>query len=150
MIRTFFYIWVNVVKGRWNNCDNKGTVFFLGIRLGLPTKSNLKVFFPKSRKKNKTSIFYVSLEWFKNQFFIFFWAAPFVLKEKSCLVCFFFSTHIWSYFSFFSWKSFTCSPVIHSFEKAIFFFGHKKNIFFSITRFLPKSHRKQTIIGNIK
>ena len=131
----------------------KVAFFFPGISLGVT--HSLKFwksvfFFPKNwKKKNKCFLFFPRNSLWATHSKIF--ETLYFYLGKSCLACFFFRPFLaWFLFFFFPWKS--LHSLTHSFEKAVFFFRarKKKRVFYSLTRFLPKNPKKQTIPGKKK
>ena len=103
-------------------------------------------FFSRKSGKKKTNVFYFFPGIVCEPLTRSFLRLLFFLKRKSCLVCFFFPPTFGRIFVFFFLEKFTFT---HSLDwKARFFFPgpeKKKRVFHSLTRFLPKNPKKQTI-----
>ena len=79
---------------------------------------------------------------------------PLFLYRKIMFGLFFFSGHFWHDFCFFFFPRKSLPSLTHSVEKRVFFFfpaaEKKKRVFHTLTRFLPKNPKKQTIPGKKK
>ena len=110
-------------------------------------------FFPKNwKKKNKRFLFFPRNSLWATHSKIF--ETLYFYIGKSCLACFFFSGHFWHDFCFFFFPRKSLPSLTHSVEKRVFFFPaagkKKKRVFHTLTRFLPKNPKKQTIPGKKK